>query len=85
LRRPKFVHLFNLLYLVEARNSYFGLVAGTFVSPILTEMPMALYPISVIYWAIAFHKDEPQMQSMPGEVELHLELFADESPRVFTR
>jgi hypothetical protein len=37
---PRFRPRFNLLYPLKARDSYFGLIAGTFVSAILAEMRM---------------------------------------------
>jgi hypothetical protein len=57
---------------VEAGNSYFGLVNGTTVSMILTRARMALYLLCLIYWIITLYLQEPQPESLPGGIESRL-------------
>jgi hypothetical protein len=60
---------------VEAGNSYFGLVNGTTVSMILTQARMALYLVCLIYWIITLYLQEPQPESLPGGIESRLLQF----------
>jgi hypothetical protein len=57
---------------VEAGNSYFGLVNGTTASMILTQARMALYLLCLTYWIITLCRQEPQPKSLPADIESRL-------------
>jgi hypothetical protein len=57
---------------VEAGNSYFGLVNGTTASMILTHTRMVLYLLCLTYWIITLYRQEPQQAKLPADIESRL-------------
>jgi hypothetical protein len=64
---------------VEAGNSYFGLVNGTVASMLLTHTRMLMYLICIVYWIVTLSRREQQSESLPLELRTYLPFLREQT------